>query len=547
MRKRIVFALLIVLVISVPFLSNNYSQSFFDDMIDDEDLKLVVGEVNVFKVAGLKRVAIRNPEVADVIKVVDEEVVVAARRVGDTVLTIWDNQGKREFYIVVFPQDVARVKQRLQTLINGQLAIDSVYLKINETAGKVMIMGEVTISQKEHIEKVLSSFFGPAGESELINNLLTIKEESRMVEVECQILELTKHYADSVGFNWSGTTGGNPTPVTTVTSVLNNAAVTGGTIKEIFRIFDATRTALDVEIMATVNEGKGKVLARPKLLCLSGQEAEFLVGGEVPVITVTATSAGSTVAENVEYKEYGVKLNMRPLILGEEDIKLDITAEVKELTTEGQYVRVDGTIIKAFATRTASTVLLLKPNQSIVISGLLKDKVTKDDIKRVPGLASIPILGALFRSRDYQEDQTELIIFLTPNIVDFKKRDAPIIKAKSIPKYSTGSKLAVFPSYLQNEAALNDYILRVQRMIVGSLEYPRLAEEAGWQGAVKLRVHLGYDGEIIEIRVTESSGYVSFDNNVMSVAKNLSPYPPFPPSIELEDLWIDIPIVYKMD
>jgi len=109
---------------------------------------------------------------------------------------------------------------------------------------------------------------------------------------------------------------------------------------------------------------------------LSGEEASFLVGGEVPVVKVTSSSSGDTVAEDVEYKEYGVKLNIQPVVLDGDDIKLNVTTEVKELTTEGQYVRADNTTIRAFATRSTSTVLRLKDGQSVVVSGLFKDKVT---------------------------------------------------------------------------------------------------------------------------------------------------------------------------
>ena len=238
--------------------------------------------------------------------------------------------------------------------------------------------------------------------------------------------------------------------------------------------------------------------------------------------------------------------------MGEDDIKLNLTTEVKELTTEGQYVRADGTIIKAFSTRNASTVLRLKPEQVVVISGLFKDKVTKDDINKVPGLGDIPILGALFRSKDYQDDQTELVITLVPRIIDSRK-DAEEKKAREVQEMEKDlgtvfpSKVTVYPEHLQNETILNDYILQVQNLIFKSLDYPLMAKEAGWQGTVRIRLHLNYAGEVMEARITESSGYLSFDNNVLDIAKALSPYPPFPSSIDIEDLWIDIPIVYKLD
>jgi len=125
-----------------------------------------------------------------------------------------------------------------------------------------------------------------------------------------------------------------------------------------------------------------------------------------------------------------------------------------------------------------------------------------------------------------------------------KKKDNIIIAKREA---SSREKLKVEPRYLEKEAALNHYILEVQKIIFQSLDYPRLAQEAGWQGAVKIKLHLNSGGELLGVKISESSGYLSFDDNVLKIAESLSPYPPFPSDIELKDLWINIPIVYKID
>ena len=508
------------------------------------EISMVIGEITIIEISGPKRVSVRDPSIIEISEVLENEITIAAKARGITVLSVWDKGGKKDFYISVQSQDLELIKRRLKKLIQGDLKISGVRFEDNEAAGKIVVVGKVTPFEKEQIEKILTSFINEQGESVVIDNLLSIKEEIQMVEVDCQILELTKSLAETVGFDWTGTPGGTPSPATTVTESLSSASQSWNNV---FRIVDWTRTALDVQIMAAITDGKGKILARPKLLCLSGEEADFLVGGEIPVVTVTATSGGDTVAESVEYKEYGVKLNIRPVVTPNGIIKLNLTTEVKELSTEGQYTRSDGTIIKAFTTRNASTVLRLSEGQGIIISGLLKDKVTKDDINKVPGLGEIPILGALFRSKDYQADQTELVISLTPRIIGSDKETSDNEAVKENKSKKTQKKLTVYPEYLQNDDVLNDYILRIQRMIFRALDYPRLAKEAGWQGAVKLKLHLNYKGEVVEVRVAESSGYNFFDNSVLEVTESLSPFPPFPPGIDIEDLWVDIPVVYKMD
>lgn len=511
-----------------------------------KEISMVIGEIVIVDVSSPQRISIRNPEIIEASEVLDAEITIAAKQVGNTVLTVWDKEGKKDFYISVQSEDLEIIKRRLKKLIQEDLRISGVRFQDNEATGKIVIVGKVTSYEKDQIDKILTPFTSQQG-SLTIDNLVTVKEETQMVEVECQILELTKSFSDTLGFNWTGASGGSPTATTTLTEkITGKAAGSGGSLRDVFRIVDWTRTALDVQIMAALTEGKGKILARPKLLCLSGEEANFLVGGEIPVVTVTATTEGATVAEDIEYKEYGVKLNIRPTVVQGDIIRLNLTTEVKELSTEGQYARADGTVIKAFTTRNTSTVLRLKPGQGVIISGLLKDKVTKDDINKVPGLGNLPILGALFRSKDYQQDQTELVISLTPKLVNSTediKDEKPIKESKS----QSQKKLTVYPEYLQKDDMLNDYILRVQRMIFQALDYPRLAKEAGWQGAVKLKVHLNYKGEVIEAKIAESSGYNFFDNSVLEVTKSLSPFPPFPPSIDIEDLWVDIPVVYKMD
>ena len=535
---------ILILLIAATFCSYSVPIRSQDYLNIEEDfgsnVTMVIGEVSVFSVVHPQRVSIRNPEIADVSKVEDREVLVIGKSSGDTTLVIWDQEGKKEYYVTVHSQDLDLARERLESLVTKDLGIDGVDFKINSIAGKIMVMGEVTPQEKTQIETVIASY-NTRAKGSLVDNLLSIKEETKMVEIECQVLELTKSFTDAIGFDWPGTAGANPTPAVALTA----GSATAGNISDLFRIIDWTRDSMQLKLMAAVTEGKGKVLARPKLLCLSGQEADFLVGGEVPVVTVTATSAGDTVAEDVEYKEYGVKLNIRPTVLADGDIKLNVTTEVKELSATGQYVRADGTIIKAFKTRTASTLLRLNEGQGIVMSGLLEDKVTKDDMNKVPGLGDIPILGALFRSKEYQDEQTELVISLVPKVIDAK--DEKTQKMVTSTKATTRSKIAVYPGYLEEESRLNDYILQVQKMVFSSLSYPRMAEEAGWQGTVKVKLHLNYDGDLLDARISESSGYMSFDNNVIAMARSIKPYPPFPSSVELEDMWIDIPIVYEMD
>jgi len=504
-------------------------------------VKLIIGEISIFPVNSPQRVSIRNPDIADISKVTDEEVVVIANLGGDTVLTIWDKDGKRSYNISVLPRDLDVVKEKLVELINKNLRIPDVYFRKNEVTGKVMVLGEVSPVEKEHIEKVLEAF------KNNVDNLLTLEEEDKMVEIDCQILELNRNDVEELGFKWQEFLQLREEPYSSPSSSTSTTVnTTLGRISEFEDLWDITRAsrdALHVRLDMLISNGKGRVLSRPKLLCLSGKEARLVVGGEVPYVSASSTNTVGTQVE-VEYRDYGVILELEPIVTANDQIILGMRTEVSELDTVNGFT-VGSIQVPAFITREAETVLNLTSGDSIIIAGLIQNDQAKT-IEKIPALGDVPILGALFRSKDFQEQETELVITLSPRVVQSKKKEA-IKEFAQGPKQVQPKKLAIFPGYLQTDELLSEYILNIQRMVAQRLDYPRLAQEAGWQGSVKLRLHVKYDGEILEVKVSEPSGYVSFDNNVLATAKALGPYPPFPPGVDVEDLWIDIPIVYRME
>lgn len=541
-----IFSIIAIIALSLVFLSTTYSQDFLSLDPVDTEIRLIVGAVHVFKADSAERVSIRNPEIADISKVTDNEVVVIAKQLGETTLTIWDAGGEKLFYVIVYPQDAVRVRDKLEKLIKHNLRIENVYYKINETSGKVMIMGEVTPKQFEQIEHVLSTFYTDSGRSHLIDNLLTTTEESKMVEIDCQVLEVSKTDLDRIGFKWMEYLQVREEPYAAPTSGATGVETTldkTSPWSKLWPIHEASRDAFHARINMLVRNNKAKVLSRPKLLCLSGKEAKLVVGGEVPYISASTTGAAGT-SVSVEYREYGVILNLRPDVLANDKILLSVGTEVSELDWVNAIV-VQSIQVPAFLTRKADTSLNVVSGDTVIIGGLIKNEES-NNVDKFPWLGDVPIIGPLFRSKEFQDDQTELVITLTP-LIKRSELETAIIEAADSLSSDTIRKPVIYPDYLKRDTSLNSYILQVQKMIFESLDYPRLAEEAGWQGAMTLKLHINHAGEILDARIAESSGYLSFDNSVIATAKHLSPYPPFPYEVELEDLWIDIPIVYKMD
>jgi len=165
-------------------------------------------------------------------------------------------------------------------------------------------------------------------------------------------------------------------------------------------------------LKALEEDGLVRTLAEPTLTAISGEGAKFLAGGEFPVPTAKDSDGNITVT----YKPFGVGLAFTPVVLSEGRISLKISTEVSELTSEGQYTS-NGFTIPALKVRRAETTLELPSGGSLVMAGLLSNK-TKQNIDGVPGAKDLPVLGALFRSRDYQKNETELVVVVTPYVVD---------------------------------------------------------------------------------------------------------------------------------
>ena len=540
-----IFFVLCLFAFSVFTPSSNYSQGFLSLEPESDEIQLITGEVNVFSVSNPQRVSIRNPEIADIAKVSDTEVVIIAKHTGETALTLWDSSGERVYFIIVYSQNLKRVTQKLKRLINKNLGIDQVYYRINEATGKIMVLGEVTAEEKAQIENVLAYFYDEGGSSVLIDNVLTVTRESRMVEIDCEILEINKNDLDEIGVKWLETLQMREETYTAPSGTSAGVETTLDRIAPwtaLWPMHNFSRDAFHAKLRFLERRNKAKILSRPKLLCLSGEEAKLVVGGEVPYVTASTTNATGTGVE-ISYKEYGVILSLRPEVLKDGKVAFNIGTEVSSLDWSNA-ITVSDIQVPAFATRKADTVLNVTSGDTIFIGGLIKNEESHN-VDMLPALGRIPILGILFKSKDFQDDRTELVITLTPVIRESKGESQR--QQAMTPQPDKPAKLAIYPRYLQDESVLEDYILRVQKRIFENLNYPPLAKEAGWQGTVRFKMHLNAHGEVMEIRVVQSSGYVSFDENVTKTARSLSPYSPFPPNIDLEELWVDIPIVYKMD
>jgi len=529
--RKFIFGLIFVFsfITYSPF--NGHTEDFAEEIV------LYLGQPKTILVHSPTRIAIANPTLADVSNISKSELTVNPKAPGNTTLVVWDNFGEQAYSIKVFQEDTSLVKSRVDNML-ARLGVPDVYTKAEDEENKVLLLGTVkTAKEKERINAALAQV------KDKILDLINIKEEEAVIEIDVQIIELNRGYQDTLGFTWPGSM--------TLTEIGSPAIQAAGTSwGKLFKVSDVTRAAFTLKLDALIQEGKARILSRPRLSCQSGKEAKLVVGGEVPVLSGTATpasgqgdtGAGATSGATVEYKEYGIILNIKPKLEDNDRIHVNLDIQVSEL---GDQVTTSYALAYKFTKRNATTELFLDDGQTMAIGGLIKKK-SQEDLRRFPWLSDIPVLGAFFRQRTTQEgwtsdtdrmNDTELFITLTPHLVS---------RGRAIKEPDTAQgKITIADDEIVDPVLRYSKI--VQKRIMDIFSYPQEAHDAGFQGQAKLSLKLSPQGNLLDLKIKESSGYRILDESAFNTAQKASPYPPFPSGIKDKELWVDIPIVYQLN
>jgi pilus assembly protein CpaC len=514
-----------------------------------EEMKLYMEEVKVIPVSTPTRVMIGNPAVADVVRVSEEGITLAPKGPGSTSLVFWDSFGEHSYRIIVLAEDINAIKARVDNVIK-ELDLPKVYTKAVETEGRVLILGEVKTTQdRDRLDLAL----GPLKEK--TTNLLAVKEEA-LVDIDVQVLELNEDATKELGIQW-------PNSLQLATDADANGELWYVDVSEsspeatrwsnIWKITQWSRTNFAWKINFLAHEGKARILSQPRLTCLSGKEAELLVGGEKPIFT-TSTVVGGGKSTSVEYKEYGIKLKIKPTVSPGNKISLALNIEVSELQSVEYLGSAEAFTASAYplTKRNISTEIYLDDGQTLAIGGLIKQK-QEEDVQKFPFLSDIPILGALFRTRTTnigggagERGNTELFVTLTPTIVAGKE-SAPEKDATVSPPAKTSLPAETKPLAAGENIPpeLSDYIKAVQLKILNAVYYPKEAKELGWEGTVNLLLRLASDGTLKDARVLQSSGYKLLDEAALDVVQKEAPYPAFPNQAKLKELRVQVPIAYR--
>jgi pilus assembly protein CpaC len=376
-------------------------------------LHLIVGRSCFLNVADkLRRVYVSNPTVMDAMAASPYEVVVTAKLAGTSSLVLWNVAGQSQLYTVLADVDVSGLREALVQALPG----DRVEVEARE--GMIHLAGVVDSDAASDEAAKLAAIYS----KDVVNSLVVDPRHLPQVQLQVRIAEIDRSKLTEFGINFfslgknsgAATTGQFSAPsYQNQSGTSTSTAVISDFLNLFYFNFDH---GLGTTIRDLQNKGILQILAEPNLTTIHGRTARFLAGGQFPYPIVQPGGAGTVPTVTVQFQPYGVKLEFTPYVNSDGTIRLKVAPEVSALDYTNQVV-IAGYVLPALSTRKAETEVELKDGQSFGISGILDNRTT-DNLSKIPGIADIPILGQLFRSKNLNRSTMELVVIVTPKILD---------------------------------------------------------------------------------------------------------------------------------
>jgi len=375
-------------------------------------LRLIVGRSLFVDVPDkLRRVYVSNPVVLDAITSSPVEVVITAKSAGTSSLVLWTMTGQKKMFTVLADVDVAGLREALQQALPGdQVEVEAQQARIHLSG---VVNSDAAAEEAARLATVYSK--------DVVNSLIVDARHLPQIQLQVRIAEIDRSKLNafginlfSLGKNSGAATTGQFGPPSFMTQNGSNTAVISDFLNLFYFNFDH---GIGATIKDLQNKGILEILAEPNLTTLHGRPARFLAGGEFPYpIVQPGGGVGSVPTVTVEFRPYGVKLEFTPFVNSDGTIRLKVAPEVSALDYTNQVV-IAGYALPALSTRKAETEVELKDGQSFGISGIL-DHRTTDTLSKIPGIGDIPVLGQLFRSKNLDRSTMELVVIVTPKIID---------------------------------------------------------------------------------------------------------------------------------
>lgn len=356
-----------------------WGELFLPDAVTGETIRLRPGFQHIIEFPEARRVSIGNPAIIEARPLPRKDgILVVGKKEGETDLVIWGQGGKEEWTVSVAEEAGAELQEA------SGLAALFPELSVHRAGSSIIISGTVATGR----DKDLLENFARAREK--VHLRISLPEDRKtLLSYDLKIIEISRGATAQLGIRWPD-------------SLSAKGAWSKATAENTsFRV----ATDFEARLNLLMANGRAKILANPKLVCESGGSADFLAGGEIPIVIVTPET------RTVEWKTYGIILKLRPQMDQGNRIRTHITAEISTVDHGG-----GGSDVPGLLTRRVTTNFSTPPGGTVMLSGLVKSEMAKD-VAKVPLLGQIPILGELFKSRSFRENNSELAIFITPTEV----------------------------------------------------------------------------------------------------------------------------------
>jgi pilus assembly protein CpaC len=377
-----------------------------------EEIRLTVGKSIVIDYpADIARISTSNPDIVDASPVTGREVLVHGKSFGTVTLVVWSKAGQRNFYNITVEQNLEPLRLLLKETFPAQ------DIHVQSSRDSLSLTGHVANKEVGDRASALATPFA----KQVVNNLQVAEPAAeKQILLRIKFAELDRSAASSFAVNLLSTGAANTIGQTstgqassTTPSTIGGGAATTFTISNALNIF-AFRPDLNLGafVQALEQHNLLQTLDEPTLMTSDGKEASFLVGGEFPIPVLQGGANSGAVT--IQFREFGVRLTFTPVITGNNNIRLHVKPEVSALDYTNA-LSFNGFTIPALSSKKMETNVELGEGQSFVIAGLIDRQVT-EALSHIPGLASLPILGNLFKSKSINKSDTELIVMVTPEI-----------------------------------------------------------------------------------------------------------------------------------
>lgn len=379
-----------------------------------EVIGLFAGEAKTLPISGVTRVAVGNGKLLTATVMDNREILLLGEVPGDTTLFIWSGDVVQKYRVKIYTTDTNDLAANVKAMIGNQPNI-----KIDRIGDQVVLSGTASKADLKKLETIGSNY-------KQVVNLVREEEVTlkKMVFIKVQFMEFRRTALENIGIDWATSING-PAAAMTADVITNHQfrytpspveptfTVGAGSNKALsiyaqpWRLYLGLATTLASRINLAITNGDAAILASPELATRSGMEAKFLAGGQVPLPVTSPTGQIS-----VTFKDYGIRLNVTPVVDDNNLIQAKVETEVSAIDPA---VMVQG--IPGFTTRSTTSDINLKSGQTIVVSGLVNQNMS-NSINKFPWLGDVPILGAFFRSENFQAGRSDLVMFVTPTVVD---------------------------------------------------------------------------------------------------------------------------------